>query len=251
MPQQRDQFPALNRPGGTGAEWAGITSGKILNAKRTTHTSGRGTSQAVWDRVEAAAGSSSAATRVRATAGANGRYVPGATPVNASGGFPALGGPSGGAARSSTHSTPWASGGAGSSSKAPPALTGPIIRSVNYPVAPAKAKPLNNSAFPSLPPSAGKSMSKEERQALFNKPNVREESIRRILGAAPPPPPTNGWGGASGMVEDVQALSLADEQAAGASAGGGGGAGGGAGGGGGKKKGKGKQLLFSVSARPS
>ena len=200
----------------------------------------------MWDRVEAAAGNSSAATRVRATAGANGRFVPGATPVNASGGFPALGGPTVGAARPSTHSTPWASGGAGSSSKAPPALTGPIVRSVNYSTGPSKPKPLNNAAFPSLPTSSGKGMSKEERQALFNKPNVREESIRRILGAGTPPPPTNGWGGggaasSAGVTDGVQALNVADEQAAGAAGGGGGG----------KKKGKGKQLLFSVSARPS
>ncbi|KAK1927275.1 putative cytoplasm protein [Papiliotrema laurentii] len=244
--EQREQFPALNHPGGQGGQWAGITSGKILNAKRATHTNGQNASRAVWDRVEAAAGSS--APRPRATAGANGRYVPGATGLTASSAFPALGGPApsaGPSNKSSTHSTPWASGGAGSSNKAPPALTGPIIRSVNYPTpAAAKPKPLNNAAFPSLPTSSGKGLTKEERQALFNKPNPREESIRRITGAGPPPPPiANGWGGgssSSGSLENsVQDLSVS------------GGAGGDSGSTGGKKKGKQKQLLFTVSARPS
>lgn len=83
-------------------------------------------------------------------------------------------------------------------------------------------------------------MTKEERQALFNKPNVREESIRRITGAgAPPPPVTNGWGGGNAAAEGVQNLTLEDGADAGGS------------GGGGKKKGKGKQLLFTVSARPT
>ena len=165
----------------------------------------------------------------------------------ASGAFPALGGPSAGSSRSSTHSTPWASGGAGSSSKAPPALAGPIIRSVNYPTPAAASKPkaLSAAAFPGLPASSGKGMTKEERQALFNKPNAREESIRRITGAgAPPPPISNGWAGGStspnDVVNGVQEMSLGGEQETN-----------GAGsGGGGKKKGKGKQLLFSVSARP-
>jgi len=87
-------------------------------------------------------------------------------------------------------------------------------------------------------------MTREERQALFSKPNAREESIRRITGAgAPPPPITNGWGGATSpndVVNGVQEMNL-DGGAQDTN---------GSGSGGGKKKGKGKQLLFSVSARP-
>jgi len=245
--QQREQFPALHTPRGHGTEWAGITSGKILNAKRATQSSSKNASRAVWDRVEAAAGSSAAANRMRATAGTNGRHVPGASGAASSGSFPALGGPSSGPTKSSTHSTPWASGGAGSSSKAPTALAGPIIRSVNYPTPAAASKPkaLSSAGFPGLPASSGKGMTKEERQALFNKPNAREESIRRITGAGPPPPLIhNGWGGAtspSDVVNGVQEMNLGGEaqESTGAAAGGGG-----------RKKGKGKQLLFSVSARP-
>jgi hypothetical protein len=87
-------------------------------------------------------------------------------------------------------------------------------------------------------------MTKEERQALFAKPNARDESIKRIMGTTAPPAPTNGWGG--GTVEGIEGLQIDDE----------GGEYGGIdnglsnAGGGGKKKGKGKQLLFNISARP-
>lgn len=83
-------------------------------------------------------------------------------------------------------------------------------------------------------------MTKEERQALFNKPNAREESIRRITGAAPPPPVTNGWGSgsANGASDAMQNLAISGEAEGATTTGG-------------KKKGKGKQLLFTVSARPT
>jgi hypothetical protein len=250
--QQREQFPALNVPSGHGSDWAGITSGKILNAKRVTQTTGRsGSSRSVWDRVEAAA-ANQPVKRPQATAGFGGRTVPGATRRVNPNAFPSLGGGgASGPSKTSTHSTPWSSGGAGSSSKSPTVLTGPIIRSVNFPTAaPSKAKPLNNTAFPSLPSGNGKMMTKEERQALFNKPNAREESIRRIVGSSPAPPPaTNGWGGGgntsvtSGMqglqVDAGENGDVEGDPPIGAGAGGGS-----------KKKGKSKQLLFSVSARP-
>lgn len=223
-----------------GSNWAGITSGKILNAKRVTQTTGRaGSSRSVWDRVEAAA-ASQPANRPAATAGTNGRYVPGAGGVAAStSSFPSLA--TGLTKNASTpHSTPWAGGGAGSSNKAPSALAGPQIRSVNFPTASAsKSKPPSQAAFPSLPASNGK-MTAAERQSLFNKPNTREESIRRITGqGTAPPAPTNGWGG--GVTNGVQAMSLGETEVEEAPPTSGGGA---------KKKGKGKQLLFTVSARP-
>jgi hypothetical protein len=85
-------------------------------------------------------------------------------------------------------------------------------------------------------------MSKDERMALFGKPNPRDESIRRIVGTAPAPPPaTNGWGG--GVVGGIQGLQVDDDDVGVENGGAGGG-------GGGKKKGKGKQLLFNISARP-
>ena len=93
-------------------------------------------------------------------------------------------------------------------------------------------------------------MTKAEREALFSKPNPRDESIRRITGSgARPTPVTNGWGssGSSGNVTaGVESLNLDSGNGAAAA-----GAAGVENGGGGKKKGKQKQLLFSVSARPS
>ncbi|BEI87477.1 uncharacterized protein CcaverHIS019_0101950 [Cutaneotrichosporon cavernicola] len=228
--QQQEQFPALGgAPTGVGTNWAGVSSGRILSAKRATHT-GRGSSNssAVWARVEAAA------AQPRATTGVNGRHVPGATTPQRLGpsNFPSLG--EGSSSRSATHSTPWAGGGAGSSSKTPSALAGPQIRSVNLPSVSSGKKPtINRASFPSLP-SSGKSRA-EERAALFSKPTARDESIARIRGTAPTPPNASRWGSGSAdeAANGVADLSVQDEAPKPS-----------------KKKGKQKQLLFSVSARP-
>lgn len=212
-----------------------MSSGRILSAKRATHT-GRGSanSRGIWDRVEAAAGS-----QPRATVGANGRRVPGAGGGGES--FPTLGAP--GPSKPSTHSTPWASGGAGSSSKAPSALA-PQIRSVNYSTGPSRPKQVNKDSFPSLPTSQAARNTAAERAALFSKPTARQESIARIRGTQAKPPPTSGWGGsaasstagsssganANGAAQGIEDLALEDPQPKS------------------KKKGKQKQLLFSVSA---
>jgi hypothetical protein len=235
--QQQEQFPALGGgPNGLGTNWAGVSSGRILSAKRATHSSGGGGhGRQVWDRVEAAA---AARPAPRATTGANGRHVPGA------GGFPALGGA--GPSRPTAHSTPWATGGSGSSSKAPSALAGPQIRSVNFPTVSGKSsmgapKPPSKASFPALAPSAAVKSRAAERAALFAKPTARDESIARIRGTAPKPAPAaNTWGaGSSGGANGVAGLSLEDGEPTPAQSAQG------------KKKGKGKQLLFSVSARPS
>ncbi|WWC90552.1 uncharacterized protein L201_005488 [Kwoniella dendrophila CBS 6074] len=261
--EQQEQFPSLGNatPQGLGSNYAGITSGKILNAKRTTRTGGGGGggSRTVWSRVEAAA-ASHPVNRPQSV-GLNGRHVPGSgVPISSQSAFPSLSGPSStGNSKAPVHSTPWASGGSGSTSKTPTALAGPQIRSVNFPSAAAKssskAKPLNQSAFPSLPSSSSssKNMTAAERQSLFSKPTGRDESIRRITGASPPPP-SNGWG-SNENTPTISSLSINDSVASTASgtsqqASQQQGGGGGGGGGGGKKKGKGKQLLFSVSARP-
>lgn len=267
--QQREQFPSLSgAPTGFGSHYAGITSGAILNAKRSTQTHRGGGAQIVWDRVEAAA----ASHPVNRPSGLNtgGRYVPGSgAALASSSAFPSLGSGSG-ASRSSggTHSTPWSTGGAGSSSKSPSALTGPIVRSVNPPTKPSsssrvgsqKAPSINKAAFPSLPTSSSgpARTTAEERRQLLNKPSAREESLQRLRGSPAPPPAVNGWGttnasgnamgngngnSVGGLVEGVQGLAVD------ATSGANGGAEGT--GGGGKKKNKGKQLLFSVSARPS
>ena len=234
--EQREQFPSLGNatPQGFGTGYAGIASGKILQAKRTTHTAGNSSaSRHVWDRVEAAA----ASRPVSRPPPSNAARVPGTAAYNAAS-FPSLGGGSSKAGPSTTHSTPWASGGAGSGSKSPSVLAGPQIRSVNYPV-PAtlsggggkgKAR-LDTSAFPSLP-----TKEKDDRKALFTKPNIREESIGRITGRAAAPAPV-GWGGLSNGVQQLSLENDAEDREPPSA-------------GGGKKKGKGKQLLFTVSARP-
>ncbi|ORY35728.1 hypothetical protein BCR39DRAFT_511754 [Naematelia encephala] len=261
--EQQEHFPSLGGPTGQGSNWAGIASGKILNAKRTTLPTRRGGST-VWDRVEAAAASHpvNRPARTGPVPGLNGRIVPGAgAPIPSA--FPSLGSgvSSTSTSSSTTHSTPWASGGSGSKSKSPTALTGPIIRSVNYPTTATSSsssslsrsnKPLNNSAFPSLPGSSTKSTSAAERAALLNKPTPREESIKRITGQnAPPPPVNNGWGRVINGVGNLElgGDNVIDPVDGNAATSGGIGAAG-TGGGGGKKKGKGKQILFSVSARP-
>lgn len=148
--------------------------------------------------------------------GANQRIIPGSRAAVTSNAFPGLG--AAGGSRSTPHSTPWASGGAGTSSKAPPVLAGPQIRSVNFPLPKSSNKPPSQGAFPSLPASSKPSMSAQERKALFSKPSGRSAS---------------DWDG--GVGEGVESMNINGEgetqQAS-------------------KKKGKGKQILFSVSARP-
>jgi hypothetical protein len=259
--ERQDQFPALSHPTGLGTNWAGVTSGRILDAKRTTHTSGRSpSSRHLWDRVEAAAASSQPSSRSAATTGPGGRWVPGIG-VGSVSAFPSLGEGSSAKGKGSApaHSTPWSSGGAGSGSKTPPVLTGPIIRSVNFPAPKASAsKPLNKTAFPGLP-TTGKS-SAAERAALFAKPTPRDDSIRRITGktgggsgserTSGATTPTAGWGLAGQMgdlgVEDGDGTEGAAGAGAGAGAGVNGNGNGIGPGAGGKKKGKNKQLLFSV-----
>ncbi|KAL1405818.1 hypothetical protein Q8F55_007496 [Vanrija albida] len=237
--QQAEQFPQLGGGTATGSSgnWAGVSSGRVLAAKRATHTGfGRGNSRAVWDRVAAAA-EAEPVNRPRATAGLNGRFVPGAggRPQSPSA-FPALGGAAG--ASRPVHSTPWASGGGGGSSSRQPTALVPQVRSVNFPVATAnKPKGLGKDSFPGLPSSSAAKSKAEERAALFSKPTARDESIARIRGTPVARPTTpNSWGGgASDAADGVAELSVSDEPQTG-----------------GKKKGKGKQkqLLFSVSARP-
>lgn len=241
--EQAEQFPQLGGGSTTGSANWGASSGRIMSAKRATHTGfGRGNSRAVWDRVAAAATEAESANRPRATAGVNGRFVPGAGGrAQSPSSFPALGG----AASSSrpVHSTPWASGGGGGSSSRKPTALVPQVRSTNFPTVTTANKPkgLGKDAFPGLPSSSAAKSAAAERAALFNKPTPRDESIARIRGTPVARPTTpNSWGGGStsDVAEGVAELSVSDEAQAQT---------------GGKKKGKGKQkqLLFSVSTRPA
>ncbi|ODN83658.1 hypothetical protein L202_01755 [Cryptococcus amylolentus CBS 6039] len=229
--EQANEFPSLSTGSsqtGYGNHYAGVASGTVLNVKRATRPSA-GQGRAVWDRVQQAAERGAASRPApRATTGVGGRWVPGATTSRASPGseaFPSLGSSSAGPSASSSRQT-WASGSAGpSTSKAPSALV-PQIRSVNNPSNPStgrKPKAPNLSAFPSLPSSSKpKKTTKEERLALIGKPQGRAAATEQPE---------------LGSREAMEGLSIGERSEAPQ-------------GGGKKGKGKGKQTLFTISARP-
>jgi E3 ubiquitin-protein ligase ZNF598 len=211
-PQRRQEFPDLV-PTAIGSGFAGVASGRVLNAKSATALRARGTGpqSQIWDRVAQAAGSSSAGQR----------YVPGASapapaPAPTAERFPALGptaGP-GGRGPPGVARTAWSASAAGAP---PPAPAAPVIRSVPGPAASAsagkkKAQPVfSAAAFPTLP------------------------SLRNIL--VEPEPVANPWaGGGSSAVETSHAPLPADEAVPAGK---------------GKKKGKGKQMLFTMGTMPS
>ncbi|KAI1784004.1 hypothetical protein LXA43DRAFT_1044548 [Ganoderma leucocontextum] len=238
--EQRNQFPELV-PTATGSEWAGVTSGRVLNAKHSTSTrSSAQSSHQLWDRVARAASSSSTPAAPTSSAPAP------RAPPPAAHAFPPLQGSSGAGPSSSTpfrqpqRTTPWASSGAGAAAASP--SPSPVIRaptSVPGPGARAKSGPavLPKSAFPELPTSNAARIPKA---AISG-----NQSLRKILGAGAPVQPA--WGGESGGSGSNTPAS--GEQADGDSAG----AGAGGGGGSGKKKGKGKQkqTLFTLGTFPA
>ncbi|EIW84684.1 hypothetical protein CONPUDRAFT_47956 [Coniophora puteana RWD-64-598 SS2] len=258
--EQRAQFPDLV-PREIGGGYAGIASGRVINAKHATQAGRRGAGGArqgqVWDRVAAAASSSSAGppTAFPALPGPS-RPSPVPTPrPPAASAFPALGGGSSGGSGgrpSGARNTPWAS--SASASPAPSAQAGfrapsavPTPVSVPGPGASAGGKKgkgggppaLSNAAFPGLP-----SNSTGQRA----KPSVRgNTSLKKILGESAPA--GNVWGGGSGSNGPGDG---AGSWAVPPAAGGDGEAQGGGGGGKGKKsKGKQKQTLFTLGAFPS
>ncbi|PIL24401.1 hypothetical protein GSI_14154 [Ganoderma sinense ZZ0214-1] len=244
--EQRNQFPELV-PTATGSEWAGVTSGRVLNAKHSTATRSSSTqsSRQLWDRVARAAASSSSSGPVASTSSPR-VGAPAANafpPLHGSGGS----GPSSGSTtpfRQAQRLTPWASSGAPAASVSSPA---PVVRaptSVPGPGARAKggSAVLSKAAFPELPTS--NSMRVPKAAVGGN------QSLRKILGTSAPA--QTAWGGDSGGSGSNTPASgeQADGDGSGAGAGGGGGGGGGAGG---KKKGKGKQkqTLFTLGAFPA
>ncbi|KAI0819043.1 hypothetical protein BC629DRAFT_1466103 [Irpex lacteus] len=215
--EQRNQFPELT-PTGQGSEYAGITGGRLLNAKQTASSrSSNQSSRQVLDRVARAAASTSGAS---------------AQPARAAPAFPPLQSTSGPAAsRHTQHTTPWA----GSSVTAPPPPAAQVFRApTSVPGPGAKSKggaPVNlsKSAFPELPSS---SSTRVPKGAVGG-----NQSLRKILGNATPPTPVweSGSRGASGSSTPVGEGSGDVE------------------GGGGKKKGKGKgkQTLFTLGSFPT
>jgi hypothetical protein len=248
--QRQNEFPTL---GGSatpvlslGVGYSGIASGKVINAKKVTRTTG--SASKVWDRVERAATStpvlkpaasaSMTASKGKATTNSKGQKVPGAA-------FPSLG--SGGAGGSGiASSSGWASAGAaamasGGGGSGYSSAAQPMIRSVNMlPVSSSGKKsrpppPPSASAFPSLPAAA----SSRDRINF-----ARDDMVRRMKGDPFVPPV--GWQGQGGsssrdeMEESGYSHTPADYSDLGQTNGGG------------KKKKKGKEMLFSLGqARPS
>jgi len=218
--EQRGQFPELV-PTSIGTEWAGVTSGRVLNAKNSTST--RASSQSsrqVWDRVARAAASSSAS--------------PSPAPQRSQERFSTL--PTPGPSTSTTpfrqpqRSTPWA---AASSAKpvarTPTSVPGPGA-SISRP-----ASALSKSAFPELP-SASKAQ--VPRAAIGG-----NKSLRNIIGDAAPSVPawTNGGsssngGNGSNDPTPAEVSSAQAEQTSGK---------------GKKGKGKQKQTLFTLGTFPT
>ncbi|KAF8872122.1 hypothetical protein CPB85DRAFT_1445160 [Mucidula mucida] len=171
--EQRQQFPDLV-PTAVGTGYAGITSGRVLNAKHSTGSrSAQQSSRQVLDRVARAASSSMTAPATPAASQA--AKFP---PLSSSSQAPAF--------RQAQHKTPW------SASAANVAAAPPVIRSVPGPKASGKAAPppkLNDAVFPGLP-STGASRGP--------KPQIGgNASLRNILGANGAPKPTV-WGAEGG-----------------------------------------------------
>ncbi|KAJ7453217.1 hypothetical protein FB451DRAFT_1145061 [Mycena latifolia] len=232
--EQRRQFPELV-PVAVGSGYAGITSGRVLNAKHAT--AARAGGRQVWDRVAQAASSSSPQR------------------------FPALAaGPSssGAAPRPGQRNTPWSASAAGvgfapsasfvppPSTHTPPAAPTPFstpglaaVQGTGRGQGKGQGPPkLSSALFPELPPS---SAARPKAQVSGN------VSLRNILGSSGAPGP-GAWGAGAGGGGAGAGGGGPPEEAAGA-----GDAAPGGGGGGGKKKGKGKgkQTLFTLGTFPT
>ncbi|KIJ59677.1 hypothetical protein HYDPIDRAFT_100159 [Hydnomerulius pinastri MD-312] len=216
--EQRHQFPDLV-PTAVGSGYAGIASGRVLNAKHVTATrSSQQSSRQVWDRVAQAASSSSL------------RPVPGTSSASRPAErFPALAGPSNSGFRQPQRNTPWASS---SSTGARPSSSIPTPALKKASTATSKPPPLSAAAFPELP-------------ALTNtrtKPSVGgNRSLRNIMGDSTPT--SSAWRPNGSIVttpDGTPALSEAEVTVNESTSGKG-------------KKGKGKQkqTLFTLGAFPT
>ncbi|KAF9220168.1 hypothetical protein BS17DRAFT_715431 [Gyrodon lividus] len=163
--EQRQHFPELV-PTAVGSGYAGIASGRVLNAKHATASrSSQQSSRQLWDRVAQAASSSSS------------RLVPGAPPSTCSTfeRFPPLAGPAATPGfRQSQRNTPWASSSSVAMHK-PSSVPAPASKKAS--VAPQKPPSLSPAAFPELPALA----------THRTKPTVGgNQSLRNILGESTP-----------------------------------------------------------------
>ena len=250
-----NEFPSLEALGNS-SNYAGITTGRVIDVKKTTTRAG--SSRQVWDRVERAASTTSGSS-VNGNAQAGPSRTNNPARPNPADRFPSLGSAASSKApaapaRHVPGSTAWASSQASSSSLPGPSFPPPVpfasaprprpvpmsvhVSSSATPTrssaAPRPAKPASEAAFPSLP--MGGNSSAAERRALFAKPSQRTEAINRISGVKKeaPAPVWGASGSSSGGGGESSSSSSTPAP-----------------GGGGKKKSKKGELLFSISARPS
>lgn len=241
--EQRNQFPELV-PSGSGSQWAGITSGRLLNAKQSTSSRSHGQSSGqVLDRVARAAASST----MRPVPG-SGRPAPAAATASASAApaFPPLGFPPLAAGSSAPagrgqgqRNTPWAgssvaaatSSGGAAVIRGPMSVPGPAARSGKAPPPPN----LSKAAFPELPSASG---TRVPRAAVGG-----NKSLQNILGSTTPPTPvwekTPANANANGAGPSAEPAASENVQENGSS------------GKGKKGKGKQKQTLFTLGSFPT
>lgn len=257
-----------------GTGYAGIASGRVIDVKQSLRGQA---SRQVWDRVERAASNPPASSSRPGPSSQPGPSTyatnfpaplsSGPTPAQSVGRPASLIQPNvnrspkpatGGGGRAVPGSTAWAS----QQSRTPPSASafpafpppsaslGPAPRqapvSVNYASStlstggrstPKAARPASLASFPSLPNADVSSAA--ERRALFEKPSKRQEMLMRVTGEGKAPAAAAwGSGASSGTTTPPQASSSTGAAAAPN------------GNGGGKKKGKGKEVLFTISARP-
>ncbi|KAI0063455.1 hypothetical protein BV25DRAFT_430668 [Artomyces pyxidatus] len=212
--EQRRQFPDLV-PTSIGSDYAGITGGRVLNARTSgaLHTS-RQSSRAVWDRVaQAATNGAGSAPPPRAQ-----RFPPlqpSNPPVNT--GF-----------RQAQRTTAWSASAAGVTPSPPPPIpTSTSTGNTRQPPPPT----LSSKAFPTLPTSSVQKL----------KPVTGgNSSLHKILGSTAPT--TSAWtpgGGSSAQPNTGEGADAASTQDGAATVG--------------KKKGKGKQkqTLFTLGSFPT
>ncbi|KAG9310051.1 hypothetical protein JVU11DRAFT_10094 [Chiua virens] len=237
--EQRQQFPDLI-PTAVGSGYAGIASGRVLNAKHATAS--KSSSRQLWDRVAQAASASSS------------RTVPGAGPLPSASSsiidrFPLLAGASTAPTpgfRQPQRQTPWASASSAGGSSTTIAATAPLSSATSPKkkgkgAAVQKPPPLSAAAFPELPTA--------ERRV---KPPVNGSvSWKSIVGDTTPATSawkTSGNMGGSGTEVGVETWMAQErmqgdtqEQVEGT----------GTGGKGKKGKGKQKQMLFTLGSFPT
>ncbi|KXN89163.1 hypothetical protein AN958_06156, partial [Leucoagaricus sp. SymC.cos] len=235
--EQRRQFPDLV-PQAVGNGYAGITSGRVLNAKNSTASRSSRPSRQVWDRVAAAASSSSAsAPQPR-------QYVSTQSQSQPPSSFPPLPGVTSSSSNSSgqapnpafrqpTRTTAWSA--SASAVASPRSVPASRISKNNKQAKPPK---LDSSLFPELPSSS----------AVRGRPKIGGNvSLKNIPGSSSPV--VSAWqsGGGTGSGDG-----MVDSAVDGASgAGNGEGEESGAAKKGKKGKGKQKQMLFTLGSFPT